>query len=498
MCGEKRRELGRPERFLGKPREVASRGAPKISRESDPPVLLGGRESRPQGEAVDRGSQPAQETGAGHDGPEKRLPTSLRGIADKARREPQYRFRDLYGMLNGGFLHESWRWVRKNAASGVDRVSAQEYERELAANIRGLVERLKQKRYRAKLVRRQWMPKGKDKLRPLGIPVVEDKLLQRAVARILTAIFEQDFLRCSYGYRPNVGAREAVDKLTVKLQFGEYHHVVEVDLENFFGTIDHDWLVKMLEQRVDDRPFVRLIRKWLKAGVLETDGEVVHPTTGTPQGGVVSPVLANIYLHYVLDLWFHRRVARRCQGEACLIRYADDFVCAFERADEADRFLVGLGGRLAKFRLRGSPAKTRRLAFPREGGGKESFDFLGFEFRWDRDRQGRPHLKRRTARKSLRASLHRYTEWCRTNRHRRMRDLFRELNQKLGGYYRYFGIYGNSPSLRQFHRQALRILFKWLNRRSQPRSYTWPGFLDLVRHFEVPQPVELRTAKASP
>jgi RNA-directed DNA polymerase len=402
-------------------------------------------------------------------------------------------------MLNEAFLHESWRWVRKNAASGVDRVSAQEYERELTANIRGLVERLKQKRYRAKLVRRQWIPKGTGgKLRPLGIPVVEDKLLQRAVARILTAIFEQDFLRCSYGYRPKVGAREAVDKLTVKLQFGAYHHVVEVDLENYFGTIDHAWLVKMLERRVDDRPFVRLIRKWLRAGVLETDGEVIHPTTGTPQGGVVSPVLANIYLHYVLDLWFHRRVAKRCRGEACLIRYADDLVCAFGRADEADRFLAELGGRLAKFGLRMSPAKTRRLPFPRTGEGKEAFDFLGFEFRWGRDRQGRPHLRRRTARKSLRASLRRYTEWCRTNRHRRMSELFRELDQKLGGYYRYFGIYGNRPSLRQFHYQAMRILFKWLNRRSQPRSYTWPGFLALVRHFGVPQPVEFRTAQASP
>ncbi len=385
---------------------------------------------------MDRGSQPAQETGAGHAGPETRLSTSLRAIADKARREPQYRFRDLSGMLNEAFLHESWRGVRKNAASGVDRVSAQEYERALTANIRGLVERRKQKRYRAKLVRRQWIPKGKDKFRPLGIPVVEDKLLQRAVARILTAIFEQDCLRCSYGYRPQVGAREAVDQRTGKLQFGKYHHVVEVDLENFFGTIDHDWLLKMLEQRIDDRPFVRLIRKWLKAGVLETDGEVTHPATGTPQGGVVSPVLANIYLHYVLDVWFHRRVAKRCWGEACLIRYADDLVCAFERADEADRFLVELGGRLAKFGLRCSPAKTRRLAFPREDGGKESFDFLGFEFRWGRDHQGRPHLKRRTARKSLRASLRRYTEWCRANRHQRVTELFRELNPKLGGYYR--------------------------------------------------------------
>ena len=227
---------------------------------------------------MDRGSQPAQETGAGHDGPDTRLPTSLRGIADKARREPQHRVRNLYGRLTEAFLQESWRWVRKNAASGVDRVSAQAYARELTANIRGLVERLKQKRYRAKLVRRQWIPKGRDQLRPLGIPVVEDKLLPRAVACILTALCEPDFLRCSYGYRPHVGAREAVDKRTVKLQFGAYHHVVEVDLENYFGTIDHDWLVKMLEQRIDDRPFVRLIRKWRKAGCERP--RVISPLVG--------------------------------------------------------------------------------------------------------------------------------------------------------------------------------------------------------------------------
>ena len=209
-------------------------------------------------------------------------------------------------------------------------------------------------------------------------------------------------------------------------------------------------------------------------------------------------MLANIYLHYVLDWWFHRMVAKRCRGEACLIRSADDLVGAFERADEADGFLGELEERLGKFGLRMSPAKTRRLPFPRTGDGKEAFDFLGFEFRWGRDRRGRPHLQRRTARKSLRASLRRYTEWCRTNRHRRMSDLFRELNQKLGSYYWYFGIYGNSPSWRHFHQQAMRILFKWLNRRSQPRSYTWPGVRDLIHHFGVPPPVVLRTTQASP
>jgi group II intron reverse transcriptase/maturase len=443
---------------------------------------------------VDSDLQPAKETGAGHVGPDKHLSTSLQGIANKARREPKHRFRDLYRLLDEDFLRECWRGVRKSAACGVDRVSAADYQRDLDANIRELVERLKQKRYRAKLVRRQWIPKVGGKLRPLGIPVVEDKLLQVAVARILSAIYEPDFFRCSYGYRPGVGAHDAVDKLTVKLQFGKYNHIVEVDLENYFGTIDHKWLQRMLAERIDDGPFLRLIGKWLKAGVLETDGQVVHPATGTPQDGVVSPVLANVYLHYVLDLWFHRRVARRCRGEACLIRYADDFVCAFERADEADRFLVDLETRLEKFGLRLSRTKTRKLEFSRTGSGRASFDFLGFEFRWGRDRRGRPHLKRRTARKSQRASLRRFTDWCRSNRHRRLGDLFRDLNRKLTGYYRYFGIYGNGRSLSQFHFAVVQILYKWLNRRSQPRSYNWAGFRAVLVHFAIAQPRIWRTA----
>jgi hypothetical protein len=224
------------------------------------------------------------------------------------------------------------------------------------------------------------------------------------------------------------------------------------------------------------------------------DGQVVHPATGTPQGGVVSPVLANIYLHYALDLWFHRRITRRCRGEACLIRYADDFVCAFEHAEEAERFLVELESRMGKFGLRLSPRKTRRFRFSRRGNGSESFDFLGFEFRWGRDRQGRPHLKRRTSRKRLQASLKRFTEWCRTNRHRRIVDLFDELNQKLAGYYRYYGIYGNTRSLWQFHFTMLRILYKWLNRRSQPRCYNWTGFRELIRSLLIPRPRLYRTA----
>src|SRR5215475_16037842 len=213
------------------------------------------------------------------------MPTSLQGIAQKAASQKGYRFRNLYGMRDEYFLKQCWRDIRKDAASGVDQVSAQEYEQHLDANIHGLVERLKQKRYRATLVRRQYIPKEDGTQRPLGIPAVEDKLLQLAVARLLEAIYEQDFLRGSYGYRPHMGALDAVDTLTIKRQCGRYAWVVEADIKKFFDTIDHDWIVRMLAERIDDGALLRLIRKWLKAGVLDTDGTILHPATGTPQGG---------------------------------------------------------------------------------------------------------------------------------------------------------------------------------------------------------------------
>jgi len=415
--------------------------------------------------------------------------TSLRGIAKKAREQKKHRFGNLYEMLNEEFLHDCWRDIKKDAASGVDRVSAREYEENLEENIRQLVGRLKRKSYRAKLVRRQYIPKGEGKFRPLGIPATEDKLLQLVVKRILEAIYEQDFLRCSYGYRPKKGALDAVDKLTVKLQFGRYDFVVEADIEGYFDNIDHDWLIKMLEERIDDRALVRLIEKWLKAGILDTDGKVVHPVTGTPQGGIVSPILANVYLHYALDLWFHKVVRKHCRGEACLIRYADDFVCAFQYQGEAERFYRALGKRLEKFGLKLAAEKTRVIPFDRNPpSGKNRFDFLGFEFYWGKDRGGKPHLKRRTSRKKLRNSIKCLTEWCIRNRNLKPRILFRRLNARLRGYYNYYGVIGNYDSLQQFFLQVRRILFKWLNRRSQRRSYNWEGFDQLLEHYRIEQP----------
>jgi group II intron reverse transcriptase/maturase len=416
--------------------------------------------------------------------------TSLQAIAKKASEQPEYRFRNLFGMLNEEMLKDSWQFIRKNAASGVDRVSAKEYEQNLDENIHQLVEDLKRKRYRAKLVRRVLIPKENGKTRPLGIPATQDKLLQVAVKRLLEAIYEQDFSRCSFGYRPNLGALDAVDNLTIKLQFGRYNFVVEADIKGFFDNLNHDELLKMLAERVDDKALLWLIGKWLKAGVLDTDGKTLHPETGTPQGGVISPILANVYLHYALDMWFQKVVTPHCHGQAYLIRFADDFVCAFEYEEDARRFYEVLGKRLGKFGLELSAEKTQIIPFSAKALGREasSFDFLGFEFRWGLDRKGKPHVDKRTARKSLRKSQKRLSLWCKGNRHRRIPELFEALNAKLRGYYNYFGVYGNLPSLNAFYLYAVRALWKFLNRRSQRKSYNWVGFNQLMERFGIAKP----------
>jgi len=415
--------------------------------------------------------------------------TSLQGIANKARKQKGYRFRNLYRELNEEMLLDSWQYIRKDAASGVDGVSAEEYEQNRAEHVHELVENLKGKRYRAKMVRRRHIPKGGGKTRPLGIPAIEDKLLQLAVKRVLAAIYEQDFYRCSYGYRPNTGALEAVDKLTVKLQFGRYNWVVEADIKGFFDNLNHDLLLEMLALRIDDKALLWLIKKWLKAGILEEDGKVIHPTTGTPQGGIISPILANVYLHYALDEWFQEVVKKHCRGEACLIRYADDFVCAFENERDADRFHKALEKRLGKYGLEVAPEKTKVTRFDRgDKPGKDRFDFLGFEFRWGRDRKGRPHVKRRTSRKKLRASLKKANEWCKENKRRRLPDLFRRLNAKLRGYYNYYGVHGNQDSLRVFFNQVMSFLWRQLNQRSQRKSYNWQAFKMLIAEFQIERP----------
>ncbi len=415
--------------------------------------------------------------------------TSLLGIANKAATDKAHRFRNLFGLLTVEYLLACWRFVNKRAASGVDRKDARSYGENLRENTEALVTAVKEGRYRAKLVLRKYIPKLGGKLRPLGIPAIADKLLQIGVTKILEEIYEQDFLGCSYGYRPGVGALDAVRDLSAELGNGHFHYVVEADIRGFFDNIDHEILIGLLELRIDDKPFLRLIRKWLKAGVLEPDGAVEYPERGSPQGGIVSPMLANIYLHHALDVWFEETVKAQCRGAAYLCRYADDFVCAFELKADAERFYSVLSKRLGEFGLEVAAEKTNLLRFsPVDRKGSGSFEFLGFEFHWGLGRGHKPLLKRRTARKKYRASLANLQEWCHKNCRLPKKVLFAKLNSKLRGYYNYYGIRGNYKSLSNYLYQAKRILFKAMNRRSQRRSYNWKGFGELLKVFKLQTP----------
>lgn len=440
------------------------------------------------GQGADRVSQPVKETSAVRT-TDNHWPTTLRAIAKKAREQSQYQFGGLYRLIDEQSLRASFFQLRKDAAPGVDEVTWQAYQQHLEENLRDLVRRLKDQSYHARLVRRKYIPKGEGKFRPLAIAVLEDKLVQSVVAQLLMAIYEADFRPCNYGYRLQRGAQQASQWLAQTLSRGSYEFVVEADIKGFFEHVQWPWLLKMLDLRIADGALLRLISKWLKAGILEADGQIIHPTAGTPQGGIVSPVLANVYLHYVLDLWFERKVQRANRGQTLIVRYADDFVGAFAWRPEAERFVGQLKERLAKFGLEVAPDKTRMLRFGRYGGPFNGrFDFLGFEFYWRPTRSGQRTVQRRTSRKKLRKSVANFTEWIRAHRHRKLPLLMKVLASKYRGYWNYYGVCGNSSSLEQFYQQTRRILLKWLNRRSQRQSYTARTFERLLSRFQIPKP----------
>ncbi len=416
--------------------------------------------------------------------------TSLRGIAIKAKASATHRFQNLYRFLNARFLMNCWKDLNKDAASGVDKVTAEVYEENLEANIENLAKRLKAKRYRSKLVRRCYIPKDNGKERPLGIPALEDRLVQLACAKILASIFEADFMDTSYGYRPSRSAKEAIEDLQFNLHFGKFGYIVEADIKGFFDNIDHDWLLRMLQERIDDAAFLNLIRKWLKAGILDTDGKVIDPETGTPQGGIVSPVLANIYLHFGLDLWFEKRVKVHCKGEAFILRYADDFICAFRYRDEAEQFYHELPKRLSKFNLSVAPDKTAIIRFSRfHPGMQRRIAFIGFEAYWMRDSNGVVKVKLRTARKKLQGACRRIKEWIKENRHLKGVGFIQALNRKLRGHYNYYNVPGNLHSLWRFYKWAVECAFKWLNRRGGKRkSFTWRVFTKAIDRLGIAKP----------
>ena len=418
------------------------------------------------------------------------MQTSLRGIARRARKDPQHRFGNLYSLINEANLHWCFYQLNQKSAPGIDGVDWKRFGADLSGNIDAITASLKEKRYKAKLVRRHYIPKPGGKQRPLGIPVTGDKLVQSAAAHILSAIYEQDFLPCSHGYRRGKGPQRAALELSQKLQRGRFRWVYDADIKGFFDNLDHDWLMRMLEVRINDRSLLGLIRKWLKAGIFETDGKVIYPVTGTPQGGVISAVLANIYLHYALDLWFEKVVKPRCRGDVMLIRFADDFVCCFQYHEDLDRFRRVIGLRLRKFNLDLSAEKTRVIKFTRfETRQSETFTFLGFEYRWGLSRKNRPLVKMRTAKKKFRLALSAMTTWIKAQRGvLGTAGIMEKLRAKLQGHYNYYGVSGNIAMLNSFYHQTCRIVFKWLNRRSQRKSCNWSRFREMLVYFRIPRP----------
>jgi len=431
------------------------------------------------------------------------ISTKRERIAKLAREAPVMAFTSLAHHIDIEWLREAYRLTRKNGATGVDGQTAAEYEEHLEENLRSLLDRAKSGTYFAPPVRRVHIPKAggtTGELRPIGIPTFEDKLLQRAVVMVLECIYEQDFLSCSYGFRPKRSAHQALKALRNLLMEMRGGWVIEIDIRKYFDTLSRCHLREILSQRVRDGVLTRLIGKWLNAGVME-DGAIEYPESGTPQGGVVSPLLANVYLHEVLDTWFEYEVKPCLGGEAHLIRYADDAVLIFSSEEDAQRVMRVLPKRFGKYGLALHPEKTRLVPFrpawdigrhgPRGSSQTSqpgSFDLLGFTHFWARSRRGHWVIKQKTAKGRFTRALRRVAEWCRRNRHRPIREQHRELSQKLRGHYGYYGIIGNSGALACFRFEVIRVWMKWLARRSQRRrgaGYLY-GLLDRVFPLLLP------------
>jgi group II intron reverse transcriptase/maturase len=398
-------------------------------------------------------------------------------------------FTSLSHHIDIAWLTEAYRRTRKDGATGVDRQTAQAYAEHLESNLGSLLDRAKSGAYRAPPVRRVHIPKGSGReTRPIGIPTFEDKLLQRAVAMALEPVYEQDFLDCSYGFRPGRSAHQALEVFWRRMMTMGGGWVVEVDIKKFFDTLDHDHLRAILRRRVRDGVLLRLIGKWLRAGVLE-GVELSYPEAGTPQGGVISPLLANIYLHEVLDSWFEREVRPRLRGQAFLVRYADDLVMGFASEHDARRVLDVLPKRLARFGLAVHPDKTRLVAFRPQGARKpETFDFLGFTHYWGRSRRGRPAIVRKTASDRFSRALKRIHQWCRRAYHWPIPEQHAALVLKLRGHDAYYGITGNNRALANFHLEVARTWKKWLGRRSWHSPTSWAWFAQLLARHPLPGP----------
>jgi len=417
-------------------------------------------------------------------------------IAALAKQMPGTALTSLSHHMDLAWLREAYRRTRKDGAVGVDGQTADEYAANLEGNLQSLLDRVKSGTYRAPPVRRVYIPKGDgSQTRPIGIPAFEDKVLQRGVAMLLEPVYEQDFYDFSYGFRPRRSAHDALETLNKGIWSMGGGWVLDVDIKSFFDTLEHGKLRDLLSQRVVDGVVVRLVGKWLRAGVME-EGVVHHPEAGSPQGGVISPILSNIYLHEVIDKWWAKDVCPRMRGRAFMVRYADDLVMVFSDREDAERVHRVLPQRLERFGLALHPEKTRLVQFQRprwDESGPEpgSFDFLGFTHYWGRSQKGSPTLKRKTAKGRLSRALKALNQWMKRARHVPLPKQATTLGRKLAGHYNYYGIRGNSQAINRFAYEARRLWKKWLGRRSQRAQMTWDKFNRLLERYPLP-PARLR------
>ncbi|MEO0183943.1 MAG: group II intron reverse transcriptase/maturase [candidate division WOR-3 bacterium] len=430
----------------------------------------------------DRDTTPALRGGYG-------LSTKLSSLTLQARENPKRRFTSLAHLLTADFLRGCFKELKKDKASGIDGRTYREYERNLKENLKDLESRLKGRRYRPKPVRRVYITDTHGKRRPLGIPAIKDKIVQMAIKKILEAIFEVDFLDVSFGFRPNRGCHDALDELDRIIMTKPVNFVVDMDIEKFFDSVNHNWLMECIRQRVVDKSFLRIIERFLKAGIME-EGKYFDMEKGVPQGAVLSPILANIYLHYILDLWFEREVKKRLKGYAGMVRYADDFIVCFQAEREAKVFRDMLRQRLGKFGLRIARDKSRVIEFGRYVWGRarrtgerlETFDFLGFTHYCDKTRRGKFKLGRKTSEKRFQRGIKAIWDWLKGIRNRlRLKEWWQMLAIKLIGHYRYYGISGNMRSLKEFFWLVIKAVYKWINRRSQKKSGNWEWFKRIIR-----------------
>jgi group II intron reverse transcriptase/maturase len=418
--------------------------------------------------------------------------TDIDRIAELAKEDPKRQFYSIAHLITVEKLYEAFRSLRKNASAGIDGVTYAEYETNAEENIRQLHRRLVAGKYQAQPLRRVYIPKENGKQRPISIPSLEDKIVQKVVVDLMNAIYEQDFLDCSYGFRPGRSPHQALDevrRVTFTLPTG---WILELDIQSYFDKIVRDILIEMVEKRVRDGSVLRLIQKWIKVGVIE-DGKLLMSETGTGQGQPISPLLANIYLHHALDVWFEEVVKPHLKGEAYEIRFADDAILCFQYREDAEKVMRVLPKRFEKYGLTLHPEKTRLIEFGRDaarnakkqGKRPETFDFLGFTHLCARNRKGKFAVHVRTIAKRLRRGLKAIADWCKQHRHEPVSEQQKALNAKLRGHYQYYGRPSNYCCIMQFYRRVRRIWREWLSRRTRGRPLTWERYSALLRQHPL-------------